>query len=173
MGRMQKRSRVPLLLVFREAATASGEAGEAVDGGERDLKGLMRRTAGEGAMREDIVRNLDRILNTTNLASSCDLSSFPAVERSILNFGLPDIVHRTLDERQAGELIGDIGEAIRRFEPRIARDSLSVSRLPGGEAQLRVRYLIKADMLFGEVAIPLDLLADIELESGRVRVGAP
>ena len=49
-------------------------------------------------------------MNTIAFESSEDLSEFGHVRKSILNFGLPDVGHRTLED----EGVRDVGKGDRR-----------------------------------------------------------
>jgi len=65
------------------------------DGGERVIAGrrAMAHTAiTEMLLQREVVRDLEILMNTIDLAATEDLHEFQHVRRSILNFGFPDVV---------------------------------------------------------------------------------
>ncbi len=81
-------------------------------------------------LRAIVLRDLAWLFSCTNLASSEDLEAFPEVERSVLNFGLPDLSGQTVDSLGKGTLERMLDQAIRNFEPRILPKTLKVKVLP-------------------------------------------
>src|SRR5215469_352362 len=53
----------------------------------------------EAALRVTVRRELNWILNTTNLASVQNLDAWPEVRTSVLNFGVPDLAGKPLTKR--------------------------------------------------------------------------
>src|SRR5690349_10716765 len=94
---------------------------ETTPDGERVVSGLRsrQRAVTEQILRQEVSRDLGNLMNSIALSSSIDLSRTPAVARSILNFGLPDIGAGTLEDGTVDKIRRDIVQAIRRFEPRI------------------------------------------------------
>ena len=60
------------------------------------------------AVRRQVLRDLESLMNAVALESTQDLSSFPQVRRSVLNFGCPDISNRTIDEARLAEIREEI-----------------------------------------------------------------
>ena len=117
-------------------------------------------------------RDLAWLFNTTHLAASQDLSDYPYVEQSVLNYGLPDLSGRMVAGVDEKELERLIRLSIRNFEPRLLSESVKVRALPSGEKveQNILRFEIEAD-LWGE-PIPLHVLlkTEIDLDIGDVKV---
>src|SRR3954451_8979360 len=113
-----KRDRLspPLMLAFRsahEARDARKKLNLRDEFGERVIAG--RRSAGrfpisETLLRREVSHDLETLLNTIALESTLDLSDRDCVRRSILNYGFPDIVHRSIDEGTDGGVNGRIAE---------------------------------------------------------------
>src|SRR5580704_5361989 len=106
MATLSSRTRLspPLMHVFRAAHEAKdakkkvdirNEAGERVIAGRR-LR--ARQVITESVLRREVARDLDALLNAVAMESTVDLSEAPFVRKSILNFGLPDVSNRTIDE---------------------------------------------------------------------------
>ncbi|MFS8036530.1 type VI secretion system baseplate subunit TssE [Xanthobacter sp. AM11] len=175
--RDQLRLGMPFMHAFRTAFSAR-DARTALD--ERDASGMRvitgRRAAARAAINEtvlraEIVRDVETLLNTVNLASAEDLEGVEEVARSILNFGIPDVVHRTIDEEGVADVVGEIETALRCFEPRILAHSLDVRQDTSVEKnELKVRFLISADMILNEQTAEVEFLADIALDSGKILV---
>jgi type VI secretion system protein ImpF len=162
---------------FRSAA-ADKDARKTIDlrdeSGDRVLAG--RRTVGRGAITEAVLRrelahDLGQLLNSLNLESSFDLGPCEHVRRSILNYGLPDVVHRTIDEVSVDSIVGEIARAIAHYEPRLVADSIRVERDAGVDAAtLGVRFLVKADMVADPLNIPVEFVAEVQADSGKFAV---
>ena len=94
----------PLMYAFRSAHEAR-DAKKKIDlrdeSGERVIS--SRRTTARAAinepmLRREVSRDLDALMNTIAMESTQDLRAFEHARRSILNFGFPDIAHRSIDE---------------------------------------------------------------------------
>src|ERR1700722_5930080 len=124
----------PLMYVFRAAHEAKdakkkvdirNEAGERVIAGRR-LR--ARQVITESVLRREVARDLDALLNTIAMESTVDMTAAPFVRKSILNFGLPDVSNRTIDENAVGNIPEEIRTAIINYEPRLSAASLHVER---------------------------------------------
>lgn len=168
----------PLMHAFRAAHRAK-DAQKPLDlrdetTGERVIAGRRasgRGTVNEKTLRAEVSQDLEALLNTVNLASSEDLSLQPEVAGSILNFGIPDIVHRTIDEEGVEEIVGELETALRRFEPRIVPRSLNVRRDTSlDKTELKVRFVVVADLFMNPENIPVEFIADVEVDSGKIAI---
>ena len=128
MAKVSSKTRLspPLMHVFR-ASHAAKDAKQRVDlrdeAGERVLSSRRlrpRQVITERVLREEVARDLDALLNTVALESTIDLSETPHARKSILNFGIPDVSSRTIDENAVNNIPAEIKAAIINFEPRLA-----------------------------------------------------
>ncbi|MCK0195928.1 type VI secretion system baseplate subunit TssE [Ancylobacter sp. 6x-1] len=168
---------MPFMHAFR-AASEARDARLALDlrdtSGERVIAG--RRTAARGAVNEqvlmsEILRDLETLLNTVQMGSTQNLEGCDEVARSILNFGLPDLVHRTVEEDAISEIVGEIETAIRRYEPRVRARTLDVRRDTTLDAEdMKIRFLLSAEIVLDERNIPVEFVADIATDSGKITV---
>jgi type VI secretion system protein ImpF len=167
----------PLMYAFR-AAHAARDTRTKLDLRDEDGERIIasRRSIRRGAITEPLLRrevslDLEALLNTIALESSVDLSDFEHVRRSVLNFGLPDIAHRSIDEASVGDIPEEIRAALMAHEPRLVPSSLAVDRdLSVDSKQLKVRFTVRADLLCDPVNVPVEFLADVELDSGKIVV---
>ena len=119
-------------------------------------------------LRREVSRDLDAILNTIALDATVDMEHAPYVRKSILNFGLPDIGARTIDENSVNDIPEEIRTAIANYEPRIAPDTLRIARDTEVDAvELKVRFVIRAELVCHPVHVPVEFIADI-VESGKI-----
>jgi type VI secretion system protein ImpF len=143
------------------------EAGERVIAGRR-LR--ARQVITESMLRREVSRDLDALLNTVALESTIDMDDAPNVRRSILNFGLPDLALRTIDETGVDEIPDEIRTAIVNYEPRLAAGSLRIERDKTVDAvELKIRFLVRAELVCYPVHVPVEFVADI-VESGKIVV---
>ena len=168
----------PLMWAFRSAAehrdsrgTAEVRApneGQAVVPGR---KGAATAAISEPILRREVWRDLENMLNTIALESTeREVGRAPHVRTSILNFGLPDITHRSIDELLANDrgLERQIEGALKAFEPRLVPQSVKVRRDSTVDPiALKVRFIVSADLLCRPVDIPLEFTADVEVATGR------
>ena len=162
--------------VFRTAHQAK-DARRIIDqrneAGERVLAGRRmraRQVITETMLRREVSRDLDALLNTIALDANVDMEHAPHVRKSILNFGLPDIAVRTIDENGVDDIPEEIRTAIVNYEPRIAANSLHVVRDKKVDpVELKIRFVIRGDLVCHPVHVPVEFVADV-VESGKIVV---
>jgi len=123
----------------------------------------------EKALRGTIRRELNWLLNTTQLDAVQDLDAYPEVQTSVLNYGVPDMTGRASVLAAVQARTEQILEAIRRFEPRIDAQSLSVE-LGSSSRDHAVSFIIRGDIVAAIKAMPVQYVADLEAETGVARV---
>lgn len=172
--RSRSRLSPPMMFAFREAHKAKDARLKAGTSDERGHQAKASRHAAlstitEPQLRAELMRDLDLLLNTTNLASTLDLEDAPEVRRAIVNYGVPDIIQITIDENRLESISEAMCEAIAVFEPRLLRETIKVTRdrsVDGGG--LGVRFNVAAEIHCDPVALPVEFVADLEISSGRL-----
>ncbi len=167
----------PLMYAFR-AAHAKRDAKQKLDlrddSGERVIAArrvATRTPISESGLRKEVTADLLDLLNTTNLDSAEDLSQAPEVRRSVLNFGFPDLTWRTIDEHSLADVAREIETALGDFEPRLDRRSIKARRdQTVGNEELRLRFLVHADLRAQPVSVPVEFVAEVELDTGKIKV---
>jgi type VI secretion system protein ImpF len=124
----------------------------------------------ESAMRNSIRRELGWLLNTVNLDAVQDLSAYPHVKTSVLNYGLPDLTGRVLTQGSVNQRAHEIAEAARLFEPRLNRDTLEVTAAKDVGFDNSIRYTIRGDITSAVRAMPVQFVASVEVETGEAVV---
>ena len=110
-------------------------------------------------------------MNTVNLDSVEDLSKAPEVRKSILNFGFSDLARISIDENEVFGVAKRLETALRDFEPRLAPDSIKSRRdETASPEELRVRFLISAELKLQPVNVPMQFVAEVELDSGKIKI---
>ena len=123
-------------------------------------------------LREVVRRDLAWLFNTTNLEAAQDLSDYPHVAQSVLNYGLPDLAGRTTASVDTEKLERLLRQAIRQFEPRILPANLRV-RLVLDRTKMShnaMLFEIEGDLWAQPVPYQLYLRTEVDLELGEARV---
>jgi len=129
-----------------------------------------RHVITEPVLRREVSLDLDALLNAIALESTLDMTDAPYVRKSIINFGIPDISHRTIDEVGVNDLTEEIKLAIINFEPRLAADSVRVTRDTSIDpVELKIRFIVRADLTCDPVHVPVEFVAEI-VEPGKIAV---
>jgi len=166
----------PLMHAFRaahEAKDATSKIDLRTSDGDRVIAGRRlrpRQVITERVLRREVARDLDALLNTIAFESTVDMEDAPYARKSILNFGLPDISNLTIDTMEIKRIPEEIRTAVVHFEPRLAGASLQIERdLTLDPAELKIRFMVRADLTCYPVQVPVEFIADI-VESGKIVV---
>ena len=124
----------------------------------------------EKSLRASVLRDLAWLLNTISYEYARDLSAYPHVRDSVVNFGVRDFAGRSFGRDAAREQAREIRNAIRRFEPRIDPNTLRVEPRGRSENPGTVSFVIEGEILGGPQLMPVRLRTDIDLESMTVEV---
>jgi type VI secretion system protein ImpF len=160
------------------AAFSSRDARKTVD--ERDTSGerviASRRSSPRNLvshkdLKEELSDDLAALLNTVKMSSCEDLSPFSHVAKSILNYGLSDLTAISIDEI----MVNDIGDGLKavlvEYEPRLIANTIQVERDETvDDGLLKIRFNVHAEMFATPVDVPVEFVADLELDSGNMRI---
>ena len=125
-------------------------------------------------LRREVARDLEALMNTIALEStrrSAATSSMSA--SSILNFGLPDLAHRSIDEIRVDDITDEI-EAVLielRAAPRRGHDPRrrATRRVDAARAQGPL-HRAAPTCSASRVNVPVEFVADVELDSGKIAI---
>lgn len=123
-------------------------------------------------LRESALRDLGWLFNTTQLAAVQDLTGYPEVARSVLNYGLPDLAGRTASGIDVTRFEGLLKQAIWDFEPRLLRNTVSV-RLIVNQDEMSynaMSFIVEAELWSQPIPLQLYLRTEIDLENGTAHV---
>ena len=121
----------------------------------------------ESALRSTVRRELNWLLNTTNFESSQDLEMYPEVKTSVLNYGVPDLTGRASTSRAIQSRAQEIQHAITIFEPRMDPEKLGVEAQSNVERDNAISFMIRGDVTSAVKAMPVEFVADVEVETGQ------
>jgi type VI secretion system protein ImpF len=165
----------PLMFAFR-AAHEKRDAKKTLDlrdeAGERVIAArrmTARAAVSDAVLRREVMRDILDLLNTTNFGAAQDVSTTPEARRSILNYGLPDIAWRTIDENGLAEIARELEVSLTEFEPRLARGSIKAVRdFSASPDELKLRFLVRADLRAYPLHVPIEFVAEIDFASGKI-----
>jgi type VI secretion system protein ImpF len=123
-------------------------------------------------LRQSVLRDLSWLLNTAAFESVVNLSDYPFVARSTLNYGTPVLSGVSLTGIDVKKIERKVRQAINDFEPRILADSLSVE-LTKADDQMNHKALsfrIEGDLWAQPLPIHLYIRSDLDLETGEISV---
>ncbi|WP_326523446.1 type VI secretion system baseplate subunit TssE [Sphingomonas sp.] len=124
----------------------------------------------EAALRSTVRREVAWLLNTTNLEAIEDLEPYPQVQSSVLNYGVPDLSGKVLTRRVVLERAREIRKAIRLFEPRFDRDSLTVEPSEEQGNPNAFVFTIHGDIAAAVQAMPVKFRTELEPDTAAVDV---
>jgi len=167
----------PLMYAFR-GAHAARDAKKKLDlrdeAGDRVI--ASRRSTARGAITEPLLRrevatDLVALMNTVALESCIDLEAFGHVRKSVLNYGFPDLVHRSIDELDSHDISAQLKAVLTRFEPRLLPASIQVTRdATIAKSELKVRFVVNAELACEPLNVPVEFVADVEFDTGKILI---
>lgn len=131
---------------------------------------LSARLMSQQQLRQSVLRDLSKLLNTANQGNRGLCYELEHVRRSCLNYGLDPLAGKSMSEVQWLDVENSIRCAILDFEPRILPDTLQVQCLD--RAPDRNHHNVLSLHIVGHVwcePFPQEfvLRTDIDLESGQ------
>lgn len=130
------------------------------------------RVLGVRRMRESVLRDLAWLFNTTHLTTVQNLSAFPEVENSVLNYGIPELSGTAISSLSTIEIERHIRHAVLTYEPRILPHTLQISILAEREqmSERALAFEISGDLWAQPIPEQLYLKTEIDLELGDFKV---
>lgn len=131
-----------------------------------------KRVLSLSKLREGVIRDLAWLFNSGNLASTEDLSDYPYVERSVVNFGLPDLSGKAVSGIDVAAIERMLKQIIQNFEPRILSNTIRIT-VSADESAMSTNALtfdIEGEMWAQPTPQRLFLRTEIDLESGAFAV---
>jgi type VI secretion system protein ImpF len=120
-------------------------------------------------LRESVKRDLAWLMNTGNLNDVQDLSDYPLVAESVLNYGMPDLTGKWVAGADTDLIMRTVRESILRYEPRILGNTLQVHVSTSDEMSSRaLHFEIEFDMWAEPVPERLYLKTEVDLGTGTV-----
>lgn len=139
--------------------------------GERD-EARSRRVISLTRLRHLVRRDLSWLLNAGNMEALENLEPYPAVQDSVINYGIPDVSGLTVAGLDKEEIERVIKQALLKFEPRILSRTLRVRAdiSPDRMNQNAIIFEIEGQLWAQPMPAELFLKTEIDLETGQVEV---
>jgi type VI secretion system protein ImpF len=137
------------------------------------LESRERRILSMRVFRQGVLRDLAWLLNTTCLAAVQNLTDYPLVARSVINFGLPDLTGRAASSMDLSAVERSIRQAIWDFEPRILRNSVQVRAVADLDAMgghNSIVFELEGELWAQPLPERLFLRTELDLEMGSVKL---
>jgi len=131
-----------------------------------------KRVISATRLRDCVTRDISWLLNCVSLDASADLSDYPEVSRSVLNFGIPDLTGVALSGINADVLQRQIRDAILAFEPRLTANTLRITVNSNSSRMDRqaLMFNIESEMWAQPIPLNLYLKTEIDLETGNFKI---
>ena len=124
----------------------------------------------EASLRATIRRDLAWLLNTTSFETGRDLSAFPQVKTSTLNYGVREFAGRTRDSVSPREQAREIRDAIKAFEPRLDPKTLRVKPVENYGSDGRAAFVIEAEITGMPNLSPVRFQTQLDQETASIEV---
>lgn len=172
LWRKGERAKVSILQVFRnsfEAGDASQDPNISAENGSRSLQ--FRDGINEETLRKHLQVDLNALLNTIELGSATDLSDFPHVDASIVNYGFRDLSSVAVAEINTPRIKQSIRMSLINHEPRLIPESIEIDVVePEGNERQRLAISVSAELMGDPVDIPLDFDAEVDISAGTLKM---
>jgi type VI secretion system protein ImpF len=139
---------------------------------EKKSEPKERRGLTQAKLRKSVLRDLNWLFNSSNLASVQNLDDSPEVAKSVLNYGLPGFSGHTISGVDVLEIERLLKQAICDFEPRILRRTIKV-HLEVDDQQMShnaMTFDIEGELWADPVPLHVYLKTELDLESGDMKI---
>ncbi|HVJ51648.1 MAG TPA: type VI secretion system baseplate subunit TssE [Aliidongia sp.] len=123
-----------------------------------------------GRLRAAVLRDLSWLLNTVQFSATEDLTPYPHVAASVLNYGAPVFSGKSADGVRSNDLQARMAAVLRQYEPRLLADTVTVQIGGGASASGSIDLRIEADLWAQPVPIRMMMKTEIDRELDTVRV---
>lgn len=132
-------------------------------------------------LRESVIRDLHWLLNATRLESldkspdnpaASRLDDYPLAQRSVINYGIPDLTGFTASGVDPASLERLVRESIWDYEPRLLRSTVKV-RVASNQTAYNhnaIAFHIEAELWAQPVPQRIYLKTELDLEIGAIKV---
>ncbi|MBU2570212.1 MAG: type VI secretion system baseplate subunit TssE [Gammaproteobacteria bacterium] len=122
-------------------------------------------------LRQSVLRDVSWLLNADSFESVADLTDYPEVAQSVINFGIQNLAGTSVVGADLTNIERKLKQAITVFEPRILPNSLSVKVLSADVMnQQAISFDIEANLWAQPLPIHLYLRTEIDVLTGDVNL---
>lgn len=139
---------------------------------DKKVESRDQRVLSMRQLRQSVLRDLTWLLNTTALEAGLDLSEFPAVAHSVINYGTLAFSGKHISSADLPEIERKLKQAIIDFEPRITPESLKIGVIASEQNmnQRAMAFKIEGDLWAQPLPIHLFIRSEMDLETGEATV---
>lgn len=123
-------------------------------------------------LRACVKRDLDWLLNASQYSPQEELTAYPYIARSVLNYGMPDLTGKTVSGFDLRDMQRLLKQVVIDFEPRIMKKTLIVRVLKDKSMfdHNAVTFEIEGELWAEPQPLHLHLRTEFEFENGEVSV---
>ena len=131
-----------------------------------------QRVLSINAIRACVLRDLAWLLNTSQFEAYQNLDDVPLVKHSVLNYGIIDLVGKTISGVDIQDIQRQIDQAIIDFEPRILPKSLRIKIVITDNRMNSntMTFEIEGDLWAQPLPLRLYLRTELDLETGNMEI---
>lgn len=139
---------------------------------ENSKESSSQQSISQSQFKQAVIRDLGWLLNSVALDVCVDLDKYPEVQKSVLNYGLPDLSGHTSSTVEVHDVEKSIRAAILQFEPRIIRNSLKVKVHSNPDEMSHNSLIFEiAGAVFGQPSpFQVVLKSELDLECGEFKL---
>ncbi len=139
---------------------------------ESKVEARQQRVMSIQKLRQCVLRDLAWLLNTGPLSQVEDLDAFPEVQRSVVNYGSPDLAGVSISGANVLAVEDAVRRAILHFEPRILKSTLRLRAVKDDEEMNgnALTFVIEGELWAQPVPLNLYLKTEVDLETGQVKI---
>ncbi len=138
---------------------------------EKRQETLEHSIVSKGKLKRTVLRDLVWLMNTTCHDTDGELTNYPEVRRSVINFGIPVLSGKNFSGVDWRELERSIHEAILMFEPRILPNTLKVTALLPTDSMGHhnlLQFELRGELWSMPFPIELLIRSELDLETGQM-----
>ena len=136
------------------------------------VESRAQRVLSINRLKRSVLRDLGWLLNCGNLAVTEDLSDYPEVTNSVINYGVAGLAGTSATSADIPRIEREVRQAILDFEPRILAKSLSVKVVLDDQkvSQKMLTFQIEGQLWAQPLPVSLYLSTDTDLETGSTTI---
>jgi type VI secretion system protein ImpF len=130
-----------------------------------------KRVLSMNKLRQSVLRDVSWLLNSDSFESVTDLTDYPEVAKSVLNYGIKDLAGNTVVGISLSDIEKGLKQAITDFEPRILPNTLTVRVVSSDTmSQQAMSFDIEAHLWAQPLPIHLYLRTEINMVTGDINL---
>ena len=139
---------------------------------EEKSEPVARRGLTKLKLRKSVIRDLNWLFNSSNLAAVQNLDDYPEVINSVINYGMPDLTGHTLSSIDVPEIERLLKQVIIEFEPRIIRRTLKIRLIVDSDEMSHnaMTFDIEGELWADPVPLHVYMKTKLDLEIGDIQV---